>query len=190
MQPSRYPCLVVFTLLCACTSDETESQPQPQPQKQDYSHLFDCQSEGFDVGRPLSGPGFDPDQGGLTGTLRESYVVHTTQIFVKPEQEQRFFEIMGPVILQLADTPGLIGYSLATDPKCGDGRTMGVWESEEAIYAFVGSGAHAEAMPHAVDLSFTGRTTHWTATAAEVNALDWQKVDAKLREIDPDPIYD
>ena len=190
MQPIRYSSLVVFTMLFACTSDETESQPQPQPQQEDFTHLFDCQSEGFDVARPLSGSGFDPAQGGLTGTPRASYIVHTTQIFVRPEQQERFFELIGPVVLQLAETPGLIGYSLASDPKCGDSRTMGVWESEDAIYAFVGSGAHAEAMPHAVDISFTGRTTHWSATAEEVNALDWPAVDAKLRELDPDPIYD
>jgi quinol monooxygenase YgiN len=190
MQPNHYPYLVVFTMLFACTSDETESQPQPEPQKEDFSHLFDCQSEGLDVARPLSGPGFDPAQGGLTGTMQENYVVHTTQIFVRPEQQQRFFQLVGQVVQQLAETPGLIGYSLASDPKCGDARTMGVWANEDAIYAFVGPGAHAEAMPQAVDLGFTGRTMHWSATAAEVNALDWETVDAKLRESDPDPIYD
>jgi quinol monooxygenase YgiN len=191
MRTNRTLSLVVFGLLVACTSSDDETQtPTPEPQKENFNHLFDCKSEGFEVSRPLAGPGFDPEQGGLTGELQQSYLVHTTQIFVRPEKVDRFYELAGPVLAQLAETPGLIGYSLAGDKKCGDERTFGVWANEEAMYKFVTTGAHAEAIPHALDVGYTGRVVHWTATAAEINALDWPGVDAKLHALDPEPLYD
>jgi heme-degrading monooxygenase HmoA len=147
-----------------------------------YAHLYECQEVAFEEGKPLSGPGYDP-MTGFVGTPQAKYIVHTTQIYVRPEQENAFFQAAGKVIAQLSQTDGLVAYALAGDDGCGVQRTMGVWESEEALYAFVGSGAHVEAMQKTGELSFTGRTTNWEATSDEVLALTWDVARGKLAEV-------
>ena len=39
------------------------------------------------------------------------------------------------------------------------------------------------------ELSLTGKVTHWDATPAEIEALDWDAARAKLAEVEPSPIY-
>ena len=178
--------MTALGVLSGCSSAD---EPEPQDQTTTLHPLFACIDEEFNVNRPLAGNGYDAEQGGLIGSVQESYVVHTTQIFVPPEAETDFFTVLGPVIAQLAETPGLVGYSLAGDAGCGDYRTLGIWESEEAMYDFVLSGAHAEAMPQTGTLSEAARVTHWTATAAEVNALDWDVAQDKIRDIQQSDLY-
>jgi quinol monooxygenase YgiN len=181
----RFPTwLLVTFFLAGCGEDETTPEQTTGQPQDDFTHLYACESRDFQVARRLSGAGYDPDEG-LTGERLSSYIVHTTQIFTRPEQEQRFFELVGDVVVELEATPGLIGYSLAGDAACGDNRTLGVWESQDALLAFVVSEAHATAMEATPDLSLTGRTTHWSATAAEVDALDWEVAFAKLRDVAP-----
>ncbi|NUO53987.1 MAG: hypothetical protein HOV80_34510 [Polyangiaceae bacterium] len=148
-----------------------------------YEHLYACDDAGFAEAKPLSGPGYDP-MTGFTGTAKATYVVSATQIFVKPEKQDAFFQQAGKVAVQLGETPGLVAFALGGDTACGDSRTMAVWESEDALYEFVGSGAHVTAMQMAPDLGFTGRTTHWNATGEEVKALTWEKAHEKLAAIE------
>ncbi len=148
-----------------------------------YAHLYDCEEVAFSEGRPLSGPGYDPETG-LTGAPQASYVLHATQIYVKPEQQDAFFAAVGKVLVQLGQSEGLVAYGLATDDGCGVARTMGVWTSEEAMYAFVASGAHLEAMQRTAELSYTGKTTQWTGSADDVVALTWDVARAKLDAVD------
>ena len=148
-----------------------------------YAHLYSCDDAAFSEARPLSGPGYDP-MTGFTGTPKATYVVSATQIYVRPEEQNEFFSQVGKVVGQLAETPGLVAYALGSDATCGDSRTIAVWESEDALYEFVGSGAHVAAMQLAPDLSFTGRTTHWDATSEEIGALTWDKAHEKLAEIE------
>jgi heme-degrading monooxygenase HmoA len=128
----------------------------------------------------MSGPGID-EEGNLIGEPQDTYFVSTTQIYVSEEQTDAFFGLAGKVILQLSETPGLVGYALGGDDACLVNRTMGIWESEEAMYAFVASGAHAEAMP---------KTAHWTMTGDEVVALtsnwstaSWDEARARLEDV-------
>jgi hypothetical protein len=58
------------------------------------------------------------------------------------------------------------------------------------MYAFVVSGAHGEAVGMTLDLSYTGKSTHWWATADELGSLDWELARAKLDEVDVHPIYE
>jgi len=148
-----------------------------------YAHLYSCDDAAFAEAKPLSGPGYDP-MTGFTATPKATYVVSATQIFVKPEQQDAFFEQAGKVAVQLTQTPGLVAYALGGDATCGDSRTLAVWESEDALYEFVGSGAHVTAMQMAPDLGLTGRTTHWDATSEEVKALTWDKAHEKLAAIE------
>lgn len=155
-----------------------------------YAALYSCAEDDFQEGRPLSGVGFDPAQGGLINPKQTTYVVSTTQIYISKEQAGAFYENVGAVVAQLTETPGLVALGLATDDTCGVNRTLGVWESEEAMYTFAASGAHAVAMENTPTISLTGKVTHWTATVDEVNALDWDVARAKIAEVDPSYVYE
>jgi hypothetical protein len=39
------------------------------------------------------------------------------------------------------------------------------------------------------DVSFTGRVTHWTATADEANAYTWDVARAKIADVAPSAVY-
>lgn len=155
----------------------------------DVDALYDCVDPDLQVIQPLTGPGIDPMTGELLEPLQATYVLHTTQILVKPERLDEFLQLSGGVVEQLLQTEGLVGFSLAQDPNCGFARTMGVWESEQAMFAFVGSGAHAQAMTQTTEVSITGRTTAWTATAAEL-PLTWEMALAAIADVEPSPIYE
>lgn len=155
----------------------------------DVDALYDCEDLDFQVIQPLTGPGIDPMTGTLRGPMQATYVLHTTQILAKPEQLDAFFQLSGAVIEQLLQSEGLVGFALAQEPNCGFSRTMGVWESEQAMLAFVGSEAHAQAMAHTTELSITGRTTAWTATADEM-PLTWEMALAAIADVEPSPIYE
>lgn len=170
---------ITIALTAACGSeDETETPPRTT------SALYDCPEDTFEQNRPLVGPGIAPGQG-LLGERQASYVVHTTQIYARPEKAQAFMEVVGSVIAQLEETPGLVGYALGTDPACGVARTLGVWASEEAMYRFATSGAHLEAMGQFTDLALTGRVTHWNATPEEVEALTFDVARQRIATVDP-----
>lgn len=154
----------------------------------DVDALYDCEDPDFQVIQPLTGPGIDPMTGTLLEPMQDTYVLHTTQILVKPEELDAFLQLSGGVIEQLLQTEGLVGFALAQEPNCGFSRTMGVWESEQAMLAFVGSGAHAQAMVRTTEVSITGRTTAWTATAAEM-PLTWEQALAAIADVEPSPIY-
>jgi heme-degrading monooxygenase HmoA len=152
--------------------------------------LYACEELGFTEFRPLTGSEFDLAQGGfLVDPAQTSYVVHTTQIYVSAEKQGDFLAAFGDVAAQLAETEGLVAWAVSGDEACGVNRTLGIWESEQAMYAFVGSGAHATAMGLTTELSLTGKVTNWEATAGEVEALDWDVARTKLAEVEPSPIY-
>jgi len=152
--------------------------------------LFACDMGGFMVSKPLVGPGFDPARGGVIGELQPTYVVHTTQLFLKPDRLAEFQAIADPVSLQLDRTEGLLAYSYAGDQGCGEASTLAIWASEAAMYKFIATGAHAEAMGQANDVGQAGRVTHWTVTGAEANAIDWDIARATIREVEASGAFD
>jgi heme-degrading monooxygenase HmoA len=192
----RWCSVVVMMLAAGCSDGESSSGAGGEAAgaggeggaAPDYSTLYTCEELVFAEAKELSGPGYDPTNG-FVGTPQASYVVHATQIYYRPEGETEFFQLAGKVAAQLAQTEGLVAFSLGTDDTCGVARTMGVWASEEALYAFVGSGAHAEAMAKTSDITFSGRTTHWDATPEEVEALTWDVARDKLEDIEPLDFY-
>lgn len=152
----------------------------------DIAALYDCEEPELMIAQPLAGPGIDPETGALLDPIAGEYIVHTTQILPKSDadSQQAFFGLVGAISAQLMQTPGLVGFSLAVEPNCAFARTLGVWESEEAMYAFVSSGAHLDAMGQTFDVGVTGRVTHWTATAEELPP-SWESAVARLSEVDP-----
>jgi hypothetical protein len=176
--------ILAFTLLAACSSED----PDPEaPAEVDRDALLACESDAFTIGRPLSGPGLD--ENGFVGEPLASYIVHTTQIIPKPEMEEAFFEQSVAVFGQLATSGGMVAYGFALDDECGDARTVGVWESEETMYAFAGTGEHVKAMARTHELSLAGRVAHWTATPEEILALDWAEVKARIAGAEISPLY-
>jgi len=76
--------------------------------------------------------------------------------------------MFGAIEAQLESQPGLLALRLSSSIECGSGRTLAIWQSEDAMYAFVTSPAHFEAMKAVDDLLVPGyAVTHWEATSRE-----------------------
>ncbi len=152
--------------------------------------FYSCVEDDYAEARPLSGANFDVTQGGfLMEPAQSTFVAHTTQIYVRPDGEDEFFQRSGELFGVLAETPGLVAWTVGTSETCGVARTMGIWESEEALYAFVAGDVHAQAMARTTALSFTGKTTHFDVSKEEAEALSWDGMRAELEGIDPSPLY-
>lgn len=128
--------------------------------------------------------------GGRATFTEASYVVHTTQLLVKPEGRDEVFALTSDILASIMELPGFVALSLSGSDACGNVRTLGVWDSEEAMYAFVAGDAHQNAMARTTAVSFTGKVTHWAATAAEVEALDWDVAKGRIASAEPSPFYD
>jgi Domain of unknown function (DUF3291) len=68
---------------------------------------------------------------------------------------------------QVARAPGFVGGRLLVDVH-RTYWTLTVWESEAAMRAFRGSGAHARVMPRLVDWCDEASYAHWTPTDGSV----------------------
>jgi quinol monooxygenase YgiN len=147
-----------------------------------YEDLFLCEETDFEDDFPLSGPGFDPETG-IVGEPQETYLVATTQIYARPEKAAEFMQAAGAVLQTLGQSEGMLAWGIGSSETCGDSRTISIWASEEAMLGFVASDAHAAAMIQSPDLAFTGRTTHWEATAEELMELDWDVARDRLKDI-------
>jgi hypothetical protein len=176
--------ILTFALLTACSTEDPDAEI---PAEIDRDALLACESDAFTVGRPLSGPGLDDS--GFIGEPLESYVVHTTQIVPRPEMREAFFHQSVAVFGQVATSEGMVAYGFALDDQCGDARTVGVWKSEDHMYAFAVTGEHLKAMARTHELSLAARVTHWTATPEEILALDWTALKARMAETDNSPLY-
>jgi len=182
--------------LCACSDDPsspdggTAGGPSDAGIDPEVQALYDCEETDFAVTSSLAGPGWDDEQNQLLDPTQDSYVVHTTQLILKPDSNAKLFSLTGKVIGQMMETPGFVAFSLSGSEACHNVRTMGIWESEEAMYGMVNTGAHTEAMAATTTISLSGRVTHWTATAAEVNALTWDDAKSHVAKAVPSPIYD
>ena len=195
MKPSLLAALCLLSL-SACSDDDPASQgtaggpPVEDELDPELQALYDCEEIDFSPTTNLDGPGWDADAGTLVDPSQDSYVVHTTQLILKPDANPKLLELTGKVIGQLQQTPGFVALALAGSDACNNVRTMGIWESEEAMYGMVNTGAHAEAMTFTTTISLSGRVTHWSATPDEVEALTWDEAKSRVAEVKPSPIYE
>lgn len=84
----------------------------------------------------------------------------------------RYQMLMGMIVQKLQTQPGLLALQVSSSDKCGSGRTLAVWESEELMYDFVTTGPHLEAMSSAEELLQPGyAVTHWTASSRDQMSL-------------------
>ena len=144
--------------------------------------IFLCEESDFEDDFPLGGPGFDPEVG-IIGEPQETYLVATTQIYIRPEKRPEFMQAAGAVLQALGESEGMVAFGIGSSEACGDSRTLSVWASEEAMVAFVAGDAHAAAMLQAPDLAIQGRTTHWEVTAEELEELDWDVARERVEHV-------
>jgi hypothetical protein len=180
-------------LILGCSDDAARSEISEEatvlPASRS-SELYACEETQFEEQRPLIGPGFDRARGGILGAAQPSYVVHTTLLFPKPEQDEAFRVLARGVLEQLESTPGQVAYALGADTGCGLVRTLGIWASEQAMYTFMGTGAHVRAMAMAEEVAQTGKTTHFTVTSDELAAVDWARARRELEDEPPKLSYE
>ncbi|WP_437287448.1 antibiotic biosynthesis monooxygenase family protein [Sorangium sp. So ce406] len=126
-------------------------------------------------GLELAGPGVDAG----TGALKPgSYLVSTTYLAMKPEMAQKMIELSGPVMESLSTMKGFVAVAATSSSSCAAVRTLTVWESEQDMYAFVGSPAHARAMGHASSISRgTSNVISWEGSEREAT---WEEAAKRL----------
>lgn len=177
--------IILFTfalIIGGCPDDDPLAPAATDPYACD-------ESVDFALFQPLVSPVYDPEKGGLLIPAGDSFVVHTTQLATKADQMDLFFQLVGGISAQLAETDGLIAVSLAGSQACGFSRTLAIWQDEASMYTFVGKGAHAEAMARTLEVSTSGRVTHWTATLEEINALTWDVAKQRLAKVEASAVY-
>lgn len=136
---------------------------------------------------PLAGPGVDPESGELRAPPEGGYYMSTTYLQIKPEAQQLFGELVMPIGQQLATQPGLVAVQLTSAAECGTARTLGVWESEEAMFDFSLGDAHQAAVGRIDEVS-RGASAFATWTAASLDQTTWQAAADRLAEVDG-PLY-
>lgn len=133
------------------------------------------------------GPGVSPD-GKLVLDPNKEYTVSATYGQPVPGPDgapvtQMYVDIFGDISTTLMNSPGLVAFTLASSDSCGSGRTLGIWESEGAMYEFVMSPAHLKAMSNANKLLKPGyAVTHFSAQTA--NQMTFQEGAKHLAEVE------
>lgn len=92
------------------------------------------------------GPGADPETGELLDDGETRYHVSATYLALRPENIEQFFGLISPLNEALFSNPGLVALQLGDSPTCATARTLTVWSSEDAMYEFVTSQAHIDAI--------------------------------------------
>lgn len=127
-----------------------------------------------DVAQPFEGPGFSLEEG-LTAAVPAGgeFIVGATRVVVADGDEpiRLFDERMNAVTAVLDEgPPGLVGYSVRRNLFSRGGyRTVSVWESQDAMWAFVLSDAHFAAVEDADRIGAEGtKVVQFTMPAAEL----------------------
>ena len=93
----------------------------------------------------------------------------------------KFFRFVFGIRRQLAQTEGLIGYSLDAHPLAKEFWTLSVWEDRESLWHFVERMPHTQAMqdllPHMKQTEFF----HFEVKGSSVPP-DWQETKRRMRE--------
>jgi nitrite reductase/ring-hydroxylating ferredoxin subunit len=93
----------------------------------------------------------------------------------------KFFKFVFAIQRQLAESEGLIGYSLDTHPLTKEFWTLSVWEDRDSLWRFVHKLPHSRAMqdllPHMGETGFF----HFEVMGSSV-PLDWHETKRRMRE--------
>jgi len=139
-------------------------------------------SSACELAPPFEGPGYS---NGLTSEAEGPFTVSTTNLILKegdPDAQGLFDKNMEVLSKALPDAEGLVGSSLSITLFGSGYRTLSVWESEEAVLAWVTSEAHGNAMSEMADHSDPkSSVASWTMTRAELEEAPPSWDDAKAR---------
>jgi len=93
----------------------------------------------------------------------------------------KFMRYTLQIRLQLADSEGLVGYSLDANVANRKFWTLSVWEDEESLMRFVGRNPHARVMTDL--LLHMGQTEfiHWKVSGSSVPP-DWEEAKGRMSE--------
>ena len=125
----------------------------------------------------IAGSAVDLGAGELKVEEGAQYIVSSTYGIPKRGADgeylsPRYQMLMGMIVQKLQTQPGLLALQVSSSERCGSGRTLAVWESEELMYDFVTTGPHLEAMSSAEELLEPGyAVTHWTASSRDQMSL-------------------
>jgi len=93
----------------------------------------------------------------------------------------KFFRFVFGIRRQLAESEGLIGYSLDAHPLAKEFWTLSVWEDKDSLWRFVQKMPHSKAMqnllPHMKQTEFF----HFEVKGSSVPP-DWQETRRRMRE--------
>lgn len=174
MYTAQYPSLIASALfLLACANDDS-------PSSDAASREFALCSKGslesdMEVTLPPTGPGVDPSTGQLAPG---SYHIATTYLALRPGKEALAGELAGPIVQSMFETSGLVAVTTARSSSCAALRTLTVWETEEAMFAFVASPAHVRAMAQTTEVSRgTSNTIAWSGTG---ESATWAEAEKRL----------
>ena len=163
--------LCISSARCA-SDDKAADNPNVGESKSELRCVAGVVEPDLDM-TPMGGSAVDEATGTYKLRAGEQVTVSSTYGIPQPGPDgaalpKRYQELMGRIIAQLQQQPGLLALQLGNSERCGSGRTLAVWESEDAMYTFVTSPPHMEAMSHVHELVQPGyAVTDWSASKPE-----------------------
>lgn len=97
------------------------------------------------AGSPLSGPGYNTDEGVLIDS-EGPYLMVATHTRIAEGERARFGEHVDAIKLQQDEHPGFMARALRAEAPGRERWTLTMWEDEESVMEFTFSGAHLDAM--------------------------------------------
>jgi hypothetical protein len=145
--------------------------------------LYQCEETDFEVIVPLVGPGVTAD-GQVAPLDADSYVLHTTQLVVRPGAEGDAIQVSARIVGDATKIPGLVAMTAAGSESCGYLRTYGIWESEDAILSLMATPSHGEAVTRTAELALSTKLLSWQASREDAASFDWDAARAKAAEVE------
>ena len=137
-----------------------------------------------DMGNPgpvrWYGPGADPETGELLDDGETEFHVSVTYLALRPENIETFMGLIPGVNQALFSNPGLVAVQLADSQQCATARTLTVWTDEAAMYEFVGSQAHVDAIVAFPEIS-RGQSTLANFGGVKASDITWERALAELK---------
>jgi hypothetical protein len=86
---------------------------------------------------------------------------------LKMSSTVRFFRAVSAIRKQLAETDGLVGYTLRAKPLARNYWTLSVWKDSDALRRFTETSPHVEVMSSLRPLMGATRFAEWEITGAD-----------------------
>ena len=174
-------------ILASCGGDD-----EPETQKEPIVNEDPCKKELIEPDQAfLQGPPVGPLVNADDKIMGDTgLIIATTYLRLKEGSDERFRELVGPVVQDLTERmqagQGLLALTTSVSDTCGVARTMTVWRDEASMMSFVMAAPHLAAIQGTSDVSRGGSvTTTWKHEGGEVT---WQRAATALKNHDG-PIY-